>query len=72
MAVRFNPIYPQGLFRGGIAINRLSSRFPSSFKRGCVKTKLNQRGTFNLKLEHPKKQEKEPYHYSKQSSIRLF
>ncbi|MBR8709872.1 hypothetical protein IX321_002695 [Bacteroides pyogenes] len=39
---------------------------------GCVKTKLNQRRTFNLKLEHPKKQEKEPYHYSKQSSIRLF
>ncbi|WP_235343418.1 hypothetical protein, partial [Bacteroides pyogenes] len=41
-------------------------------RRGCVKTKLNQRRTFNLKLEHPKKQEKEPYHYSKQSSIRLF
>ncbi len=33
MAVRFNPIYPQGLFRGGIAISRLSSRLPSSFKK---------------------------------------
>ncbi|MBB3895463.1 hypothetical protein GGR07_001789 [Bacteroides pyogenes] len=33
MAIKFNHIYPQGLFRGGIAISGLSSRLQSSFKK---------------------------------------